>query len=421
MSNNYLDQVAAELDRCNKCGFCQTACPTYRVTGFEWMVTRGRVSLVQDVQAGTLSILDPDFGLAMDSCFVCGACIAACPPQIQIHDIIYAARRERARRQGLHWVQKLVFRQLLPRPRLLKAVVKVGRVAERLGLRDWAERAGVLKRWPALERANRTGPRLPAVTARALIGPVARPAQPRARVAYFIACTKEFLYPEAARATVRVLEANDVEIILPPAVCCGLPNQSGGDVAGAQALARQNVRYLQGLNVDAIIVDEGSCASHMLDYADLLADTPEAQAAAAVQAKVVDLATFLDRLGLRPPGPLPVRVTWHDPCSLKYYMQAAAAPRRLLAAVPGVQFVEAKDAAMCCGGAGAVMITQPGLSDEVLSVKMDGFAATEAQYVVTMSPSCMMQLQRGARERGLGAKVLYLSEFLELAYKTVGQ
>lgn len=76
---------------------------------------------------------------------------------------------------------------------------------------------------------------------------------------------------------------------------------------------------------------------------------------------------------------------------------------------------------MCCGGAGAVMITQPGLSDEVLSVKMDGFAATEAQYVVTMSPSCMMQLQRGARERGLGAKVLYLSEFLELAYKTVGQ
>lgn len=416
MSKTHLTAISGELDRCNKCGFCQSACPTFRVSGFEWLLTRGRVSLMQDVALGSIDLMDQDLGESIDSCLVCGACIEACPPQIQIHDIIYAARRERVRKRGLHWAQKLVYRQLLPKPRLMKAVVKVGHLAQRLGLREWAQRSGVLKRWPVLERANQTGPSLPAHTARELIGAVSKPVTPRARVAYFLACTKEFVYPEAGRATVRVLEANDVAVIIPPSVCCGLPNQSGGDLEGAQALARQNLKYYTGLDVDAILIDEGSCAAHVLDYPELLAGTADESAARQVAAKVVDLATFLERLGLKPPGRLNVKVTWHDPCALKNYMKVTAAPRRLIQAIPGVEFVEAKDAGVCCGGAGAVMITQPGLSDEILKLKMDGFDATGADYIVTTSPSCIMQLQRGSKERGGQAKVIYLSELLEMAY-----
>ena len=44
--------VQAELDRCNKCGFCMAGCPTYKAQPLEWLVTRGRVSLIQDVLAG---------------------------------------------------------------------------------------------------------------------------------------------------------------------------------------------------------------------------------------------------------------------------------------------------------------------------------------------------------------------------------
>lgn len=428
--SSHLAAAAGELDRCNKCGFCQTVCPTYRVTGFEWLVTRGRISLVQDVLAGAIDVTDPDLGEAVDSCLVCGACMGACPPQIQIHDIIYAARRERLRRRGLNWLERLVYRRLLPHPGLLRLAVKAGHLAERLGLRAWAERSGALGRWPALARASRIGPPLPGRTARELIAAAGRElreaaagragrgtgGRPRARVAYFLPCTREFLYPAAARATVRVLAANGVEVVIPPAVCCGLPCQSGGDLAGARALARRNLAYLQGLDVDAIVVDEGSCAAHLQDYPELLAGTPGEPAARRLQAKLTDLATFLDGLGLVPPGPVPARVTWHDPCSLRHYLQVAAAPRRLLQAVPGVEFVEAADAGLCCGGAGAFMLTQPDLSDRILDLKLDGLQATGAGYIVTAAPACFMQLQRGARARGLGARVLSLSEFLELAY-----
>lgn len=402
-----LDPIAAELDRCNKCGFCQSACPTFKVTGFEWHVTRGRVSLAQDMLAGTIAVDDPEATEAIDSCLVCGACIDACPPQIQIHDIIYAVRRARVAKRGLSLVQRVVLRGLLPRPGLLGAAARMAYVGERLGLRRLAARTLT----GTLARAAATGPKLPGTTARRLIGRLEPLAQPRARVAYFIACTKEFVFPRAARATVEVLRRNGVEVVLPDAVCCGLPSQSAGDLAGAQAFARRNLAYLTGLDVDAIICDEGSCTAHLNDYPELLAGTPDEAAARKLAAQIKDLSAFLDELGPVPmTQPLNATVTWHDPCSMRHYLKITEPPRRLLKAIPGVTFVEAADAGMCCGGAGAVMITQPELSDEVLSVKTRAFQATGADYVVTSSPSCVMQLERG------GSKVLYLSELLAMAY-----
>jgi glycolate oxidase iron-sulfur subunit len=404
---SHLDEIALELDRCNKCGFCQSACPTYRVSGFEWLVTRGRVSLAQDVLAGDVSSTDEDVTDAIDSCLVCGACIDVCPPQIQIHDVVYAVRRDRVAKQGLSFLQRVVLRGLLPRPRLLGAVSRVAYVGESLGLRRIA--AKVLT--GSLARAALVGPSMPGTTARRLIGRPKPLAAPRARVAYFISCTKEFIFPRAARATVAVLRANGVEVIIPRAVCCGLPNQSAGDLEGAQAAARQNLAYLSNLNVDAIISDDGSCTSHLNDYPDLLAGTPDEAAARALVAKLQDFSAFLADLGPAPMShPVNATVTWHDPCSLRHYMKITQPPRRLIRAIPGVSYIEAKDAGMCCGGAGAVMITQPELSDEILKVKTVGFNATGADYVVTASPSCVMQLKRG------GSNVLYLSELLAMAY-----
>jgi glycolate oxidase iron-sulfur subunit len=404
-----IDRISEELDRCNKCGFCQSACPTYRVSGFEWLVTRGRVSLAQDLRAGEIGLDDPLLNEAVDSCLVCGACMEVCPPQIQIHDVIYAVREERVKQRGLSPMQKVVLRGLLPRPRLLGLAARAGYLLETTGLRKLGTK--LLRGRGALARAAATGPTLPGTTARRLIGRLEPLPSPRARVAYFMACTKEFLFPRAAQATVAVLRANGVDVVIPQSVCCGLPCQSAGDREGAQNLAKQNIAYLQKLDVDAIICDEGSCTAHLTDYPSLLAGTPAEGAANAFAAKLMDLSVFLERLG---PVPMPCRVeatvTWHDPCAMRNYLKITQEPRRLIRAVPGVTYVEAKDAGVCCGGAGAIMVTQPELSDDILKVKTEGFRATGADYVVTSSPSCVMQLQRG------GSRVLYLSELLAMAY-----
>ncbi|MFZ5825744.1 MAG: (Fe-S)-binding protein [Bacillota bacterium] len=402
-----LEQIARELDRCNKCGFCQSACPTFRVTGFEWLVTRGRVSLAQDLAEGTAAFTDPEVMEAIDSCLVCGACIDACPPQIQIHDVVYAVRQERVARSGLSGLERVILRGLLPRPRLLGVVARLGYLAERLKLRRLAGK--FLK--GRLRRAAETGPNLPGSTARGLIGKPAPVPNPRARVAYFLSCTKEFIYSRAAQATVEVLRRNGVEVVIPETVCCGLACTSAGDAEGAKILAKKNISYLRGLEVDAIICDEGSCTAHLADYPEILKGTAEEDEARAMVSKLMELSAFLDQIGMTPmTHPVEATVTWHDPCSMRHYLKITQPPRRLIQAVPGVTFVEATNASMCCGGAGAVMITQPELSDEILQVKTAALRETGANYVVTSSPSCVMQLGRGETQ------VLYLSELLAMGY-----
>jgi glycolate oxidase iron-sulfur subunit len=388
-----LEPLRADLDRCNKCGFCMAGCPTYRAGGqLEWLVTRGRVSLLQDALAGTISLADAAPGV--DTCLLCNACMEHCPPEVPITRLVTGARAAMLVGKPLPAAARFVLRRLLPNPRLLRFVAKAGSVGERLGLRKAA--APFLKRWPVLDRANRTGPRLPGFTARDLLrGEPLRPADGlvKARVAYFISCTKEVAHPRAALAAVRVLVAAGCEVVLPDTGCCGLPSHSAGDLEHAGQVGERQREVLGALNVDAIVADDGSCVHHLNEFLP-----------------VKEFSTFLAELGLpEPKVRLEKRVTWHDPCSLKHGMNVWATPRQLIRAIPGLEYVEAADADVCCGGAGSFMLTQPELSDKILDIKAAAFKATGAELVVTSSPSCLIQL-------GRELPVISLAELLEMAY-----
>lgn len=418
MANNPLDllqELAPDLDSCNKCGFCMSVCPTYKASGMEWLVTRGRVSLVQDVLKGDLSL--QEIAPAVESCLLCRACVEVCPPKVPIDYLMTRTRAAIRAEKPWPWLARTILRQVLPYPSRVRAFAKLGGLTQKLGLRKLAAKTGMLKPWPTLERANQVGPSLSGLTAReALRGvPLKPPAgQPvRARVAYFVTCTRESVSPLAARAAVRVLVAAGCEVLIPEAPCCGLALHSAGDLDGARALGRQHLSLWSGLAVDAIIVDEGSCAGHLMDLPHLFHGHPEEAAATELASRFRDLATFLVELGPPPFRPLPARVTWHDPCHLRHYLGVMEAPRQLIRSIPGVEFVEGSAAGGCCGGAGAIMLTQPELSDAVLADRVKGYKATRASYWVTSSPSCHMQLERGAAEEQLGVKVLTLAELLE--------
>ncbi len=409
-----LAELAPDLDRCNKCGFCQAGCPTFKVTGLEWLVTRGRVSLVQDALRGELPLAD--IAPAVDTCLLCRACMDHCPPKVPIDYLMTRARQALRTEKPLPVLARLVLRRLLPNPGLLRLVARVGAVGEGLGLRTLALRLGLLRRWPTLQRAAQIGPRLPGVTARQLVRPVKQP-QARATVAYFITCTRDVVTPGAARAAVRVLAAAGCNVLLPQLPCCGLPCHSLGDIEGARALGREHLRIWRGIQAAAIVVDEGSCAAHLADLPHLFRGQPEEAEARQLAGRIRDLATFLVELGPPPPRrSLPQTVTWHDPCHLRNYLKVADAPRQLLRAAAGPRYVEAGGSDLCCGGAGAYMLTQPQLSDQVLDLKFQHFNATHADLLVTSSPSCFMQLERGARQHTRNMRVMSLAEFLELIY-----
>ncbi len=187
------DALQADLDRCNKCGFCMSVCPTYKAEPMEWLVTRGRVSLLQDAIAGVLDPDDPGVVESIDTCLKCRACVSVCPPQVRIDEIVFQARAARRAHYGLSLVERFVYRGLLAHPALFRGAVALGWVAEITGLRRFARATGLL-RLLGLARAEEVGPSFPRLSGRQLIRLERRREQPlmapRDDVVYFLGCAR---------------------------------------------------------------------------------------------------------------------------------------------------------------------------------------------------------------------------------------
>ncbi|HSE95921.1 MAG TPA: (Fe-S)-binding protein, partial [Methylomirabilota bacterium] len=139
--------------------------------------------------------------------------------------------------------------------------------------------------------------------------------------------------------------------------------------------------------------------------------------AAAFARRVADVTEVLARRPLAGPlGPLPLRVTYHDPCHLGHGQQVRAAPRALLGAVPGLEVVDLSESEMCCGSAGIYNLTEPAMAARLLARKVTHIAATGANAVVTANPGCILQIAAGVRARGLPLEVLHVVEVLDRAY-----
>ena len=132
----------------------------------------------------------------------------------------------------------------------------------------------------------------------------------------------------------------------------------------------------------------------------------------ALAERVVDITVYLDKLGIETPGYLAGTVAWHDPCHLRHHEGVIEAPRNLIRQIPGTTLVESALEPGCCGGAGAILITQPELSDAILERRLAGFRAAGAEAIIAGGPSCVTQYRRA---KG-GLPVYYLSEYLEKAY-----
>ncbi len=91
-------------------------------------------------------------------------------------------------------------------------------------------------------------------------------------------------------------------------------------------------------------------------------------------------------------------------------------PRELLRRVPGVQLVDLPNADWCCGSAGVYNLTHAGMADTQLEQKLDSIEQVAPELVVASNPGCLLHMERGARARGLGVRMVHLVEVLGRAY-----
>jgi glycolate oxidase iron-sulfur subunit len=197
-------------------------------------------------------------------------------------------------------------------------------------------------------------------------------------------------------------------------VCCGALSAHAGDRRTARELARKKVDAFLGAGVEAVIVDSAGCGAAMKEYGDLLRDDAEyADRAARVSEMTRDVLEFVAGHELPPLGAVHETVTYQDSCHLMHAQRVTQAPRQLLRAIPGLGLRELSSPDRCCGSAGLYSLVQPEMSGRILDDKMDDVAATGAHVIATANPGCMMQLESGARQRGLDARVVHVIELVD--------
>jgi glycolate oxidase iron-sulfur subunit len=413
--------VYEDFSRCVHCGLCLNHCPTYRLWQLEADSPRGRIRQMMLVNQGELPV-SKGFVDHIDKCLDCRSCESACPSAVNYGKLVEHARarieRDFKRPLFSRMARNFVYRRLLPYPERIARLAKLLRIYQRSGLQAAARATGILRLLGLAERDLL----LPPVDHHFFFDQLGRtfPAQGprRARVAFFAGCVANVTFTALNEATIRVLTANGCEVVIPGGqFCCGaLPAHAGvRDVA--RELARWNIEAFAASNFDALVTNAAGCGSTLKEYEQLFtADEPEYSAAGRLGKKTRDVTEFLAALGLSAPlKPIPARVTYQDSCHLLHGQKIREAPRRLLHAIPGLEFVELPFADICCGSAGVYNVTETKASLDLLTEKMGYAKSTNAQIIATANPGCLLQLRAGVEIHKTGQEVLHVIDLLDRA------
>ena len=237
------------------------------------------------------------------------------------------------------------------------------------------------------------------------------------RIALFITCVGDALFPEAGRATVAVLERLGHEVVFPPEqTCCGQLHVNSGYRDEGLALARRFVRVFG--DYKTIVAPSSSCVGNVREIVPQLAreagDETFAAQAEELGARVFELSELLVRkLGVEDVGArMEDVVTFHDGCHALRELGIKSAPRRLLANVRGLELREMTPAEECCGFGGTFSVKFAELSGAMARTKLDAIEQTGARTVVSLDPSCLMQIQGALSRAGLKIRTLHLAEVL---------
>jgi glycolate oxidase iron-sulfur subunit len=413
--------VYEDYARCVHCGLCLNHCPTYRLWQLESDSPRGRIRQMILVNEGQLP-LSSTFVDHIDKCLDCRACETACPSGVDYGRLVEYARARIEQQYERPWftrkTREFVFTRLLPDPRRIALTAKLLRFYQRSGLQTLARGSGLLR---LLGLASREA-LLPRIDDRFFFDALGKtyPAvgEQRARVAFFAGCIANVTFTALNEATIRVLNANGCEVVVPQEqFCCGALAAHAGVRETARELARKNMAAFAGNDFDAVLTNAAGCGSTLKEYEHLFShEEPEFEKAQAFQAKVRDVTEFLAALGLSAKLHITaMRVTYQDSCHLLHGQKVREAPRELLRAIPGVEFVELPYSEICCGSAGIYNVTQTDASMELLSDKMRNAKVTGARVIATANPGCLLQMRAGAELHHTGQEVLHVVEILDRA------
>ncbi|KOU31997.1 Fe-S oxidoreductase [Streptomyces sp. WM6372] len=241
------------------------------------------------------------------------------------------------------------------------------------------------------------------------------------RAALFVTCVNDALYPRTGIAVVRLLERLGVGVDFPAAqTCCGQPQYNTGYRRESEPLLRRTAEAFAGHPY--VVTPSGSCAAMVRTHyprigrqAEREGRGPELAALAEeLVPRVYELTEFLvDVLGVTDVGAyFPHTVTYHPSCHGLRGLGLGDRPRRLLAAVKGLDLIELPGAEECCGFGGTFAVKNPDVSVAMGTDKIGSAVGTGADVLCGADNSCLAHLDGILRRGGDAMRALHLAEIL---------
>jgi Fe-S oxidoreductase len=393
---------------CATCGKCNSVCPVFDVFQTEDMSSRGWFEIVT---APGYEYLNSK--RVVEACVNCKSCRTICPAGVDVSDLIMQKRAEHPNKlagalfalQGQPWLFE-PFLKLMGRTQGLWDRPLPRKVLEQ-ALVPFLHQLASTARLPA----DMVLPRLASRLLRERYAELTEEQGHRGAVAYFHGCAANYFQDGVGDAVIAVLRKNGIEPVLPRQRCSGTPIETYGHVGRVKDYARFNVESLS--RYDTIVTGCASCTLSLKDYPKWF-QGEERKRAETMAGRVRHVSEVLSGQGLKaqPTRPCQKTVTYHSSCHLRA-AGVSKPPRDLLKQIPGVTFVEMRDADRCAGGAGTFIVKDYETSQKIFERKRAAIRDSGAQVVATSCPACMIQLKNGLRGE---VEVRHIAELLNEAY-----
>lgn len=387
-----LEDFKVEINKCSKCGLCQSVCPIYKLTGNDCAVSRGKFVMLDGVLKGDLK-LNRNINKYLDLCLKCDKCSNFCPSSIDVCKILETAKYnyEKNTLWGkfiFFFESKYVFGNLL---KLFKTLINPHHLREG-------------KQLFASEASNRD------------VGA----GENKLKLLYFKGCVNN-IFPQTDKFLHKLFDNSDVEIIEKDFDCCGLPFLSSGNLERFEEVKKHNLE-LMNCDFDYILTDCASCESTLKGYFqptrnDVGQESPTYDLSLRANEKSVATPSFISlgeliaNQNIKFKFEKPIKVTFHKPCHLEnddFWL-------KIIENCENVEYVKMKDYDECCGFSGEFAIKNHKISMQISKQKAQNAINTGADYVITTCPACVLGLKQGMLGIKKSPKVLSLSDFLNLA------
>jgi len=242
------------------------------------------------------------------------------------------------------------------------------------------------------------------------------------KVALFIPCYVDQLYPQVGMATVAVLDHFGIQHEFPEGqTCCGQPMANSGYVEQARPLAQNFVDVFDGY--DYIVAPSGSCVSMVRNHYSPFFYDKETRAAT-VRRNTLELSEFLTNvLGIdKLPGKFSHTVGLHQSCHGLRELRLSESSetrthrpnllRSLLATIEGISFSTLRRPDECCGFGGTFAVAEEAVSCMMGQDRVNDHLQAGTEVLTAGDMSCLMHLEGIIQRQQHPIRVMHFAEVI---------